>query len=68
MDWLKPKTAGAKQLKYPAEVKARKQRPKRLKREIFSVSVVPELILSTQPRRYKGLFLCLWNRSPAYRR
>lgn len=42
-DWLKPKTAGAKQLKYPAEVKARKQQPKRLKREIFSVLVVPEL-------------------------
>jgi hypothetical protein len=25
-DWLKPKTAGAKQLKYPAEVTARKQK------------------------------------------
>jgi hypothetical protein len=34
-DWLKPKTAGAKQLKYPAEVKARKQQPKRLKRDFF---------------------------------
>ncbi|GCL48586.1 hypothetical protein NIES3804_01370 [Microcystis aeruginosa NIES-3804] len=42
-DWLKPKTVGAKQLKYPAEVKARKQRTKRQKREIFSVLVVPEL-------------------------
>jgi len=27
--------AGAKQLKHPAEVKARKQQPKRLKRDIF---------------------------------
>jgi len=43
VDWLKPKTAGAKQLKYPAEVKARKQQPKRLKKEILSLFVLPEL-------------------------